>query len=364
MPTSACDPCIEKLEEVRSLKETIGLVQRQFQELLEAEKEIIMPEDIIEETETDAEVIEISGDSNAEYEVAIEEEDEDHVQMEEQEVMRRLKLLICHLCQVDCATFDNLEQHFEQTHNLPASIVCCNRKFDEGTAHDHIRDHLNKFGQSESEADIVQDESQHFEQQTDRKEHDSKGFPCETCGRLFKQKSNLKIHEKTHIPLEQRDLSHICQMCDKAFAFYRNLKQHLKTHEKTMSEACPICGKHVFDVKRHERTVHQDRKKHRCHICGALVARLGHHIRMIHVESDTTHSCEECGKEFGSKRSLERHFLSHLGVKVACPFCPHEASLKSNLLVHVKSRHPDQYEEYRAQKASVPKFKVTRETAS
>ena len=48
-------------------------------------------------------------------------------------------------------------------------------------------------------------------------------YPCETCGRLFKHKSNLKTHRRIHDPDAPT-----CQYCGKKFARESNLKQHLR----------------------------------------------------------------------------------------------------------------------------------------
>ena len=48
-------------------------------------------------------------------------------------------------------------------------------------------------------------------------------YPCETCGRLFKHKSNLKTHRRIHDPDAPT-----CKYCGKKFARESNLKQHLR----------------------------------------------------------------------------------------------------------------------------------------
>ena len=50
--------------------------------------------------------------------------------------------------------------------------------------------------------------------------------------------------------------------------------------------------------------------------------------------------CPHCGKRFGKKHYLEEHVAGvHEGVRYACDQCDYSASIKSNLLMHVKMIH-------------------------
>lgn len=57
--------------------------------------------------------------------------------------------------------------------------------------------------------------------------------------------------------------------------------------------------------------------------------------------------CPVCGRQFqGTKRNylLNRHFQIHTGEKpYQCPHCSHRANRKSNLKMHIESRHGSHY---------------------
>ena len=50
--------------------------------------------------------------------------------------------------------------------------------------------------------------------------------------------------------------------------------------------------------------------------------------------------CSECGEEFKSYQSRQRHKRSvHDGIRYPCDFCDHQATFRQNLLRHVKTMH-------------------------
>lgn len=65
-------------------------------------------------------------------------------------------------------------------------------------------------------------------------------FACSECGKVFKHKSNLKIHGVIHTAQALR-----CSFCDKKFARKGNLKQHLRVHTDERPYACRYCPKYV-----------------------------------------------------------------------------------------------------------------------
>lgn len=52
-----------------------------------------------------------------------------------------------------------------------------------------------------------------------------RSFPCEKCELVFHRSSDLKRHERTHLPI----LPHICSKCCKGFARKDALKRHYDT---------------------------------------------------------------------------------------------------------------------------------------
>lgn len=288
--------------------------------------------------------------------------DEEKVFLEEE--MRSMGLLVCNLCKAESPDFAALRNHFQDVHQLPGYIFCCKQKFGAHTAHHHIQFHKTE---TVLEDDLSCDQcGKKFLARENLNKHQlqhtpldkAKGLACDICGRLFRSRHNLRMHCQRHVPLAERDLSHTCHICGKGFDCKSNLSQHLKTHEKTESEECPICQGHFFNVKRHIQRLHTERKMEVCTVCGLKTARLASHMRHSHTDTGERYPCEVCGKEFRLPKQLRKHTLTHTGYRVKCHFCPHAATTSGNLVVHMKSHHPSEYQEWRIQRLKERKFKT------
>ena len=92
------------------------------------------------------------------------------------------------------------------------------------------------------------------------------------------------------------------------------LASHRMVKELTKSRrhACPQCdyktGK-VSDLRKHVRTVHEQRRDHACPQCDAAYGKASHlrtHVRSVH-EQRRDHACPQCDAAFGEASTLRRH---------------------------------------------------------
>ena len=91
-----------------------------------------------------------------------------------------------------------------------------------------------------------------------------KPFKCQTCGKQFTQRGNLKTHEKSHGV--HKGYKCTFEGCGKTFVTNSYLKVHMKSHIGLKECICtyPGCGKkfyHRGNLKYHESKKHPDMKK-------------------------------------------------------------------------------------------------------
>jgi hypothetical protein len=55
------------------------------------------------------------------------------------------------------------------------------------------------------------------------------------------------------------------------------------------------------------------------------------------------HACNQCGKAFVTPSKLQRHVLSHSGIRpFHCQLCGRHFSQAANLKTHIRNTHPDE----------------------
>ncbi|XP_031760224.1 gastrula zinc finger protein XlCGF26.1-like isoform X2 [Xenopus tropicalis] len=165
-----------------------------------------------------------------------------------------------------------------------------------------------------------------------------KPYVCTQCGKGFSQKANLNTHSVIHST--ERPFS--CTECGKCFRLKQCLKSHEKIHTGVKDFVCTECGKSFnrkFELQKHERT-HTGEKPYVCTQCGKGFS------QKVHLEShslihstEKPFSCAECGKCFRLKQHLKSHEKTHTGVKdFVCTECGKQFiqkySLRQHLLIH------------------------------
>ncbi|KAK3104820.1 hypothetical protein FSP39_011000 [Pinctada imbricata] len=118
---------------------------------------------------------------------------------------------------------------------------------------------------------------------------------CGTCGKVFKNSSQLSQHMLVH----SNERKYKCSYCDKAFKQMSHVQQHTRMHTGEKPYKCKVEG---------------------CDKGFAQMANLHHHMRShekdsspVKTEGTTTadstewHSCDECDNQFNTSRGLACH---------------------------------------------------------
>ena len=171
-------------------------------------------------------------------------------------------------------------------------------------------------------------------------------FSCDICGSLWNNIKQLKDHKNTHYHKANGKFN--CNLCNKKYGRRDKLMEHLhvlhSTTRKEIGNICHWCGKAFTRNKYlwiHETIAHLSKgKRYQCDKCGKnfpIKSRLDKHL--VTHNGIKKYSCEVCGKEFGQQSSLWRHKPIHTGEKKhSCSYCDFKCiqlySLKRHLLTH------------------------------
>ena len=134
-------------------------------------------------------------------------------------------------------------------------------------------------------------------------------YQCGLCGTFFPHDWDLKRHEKI-VHNKLNDLN--CLQCGKAFKLLSCLQKHVQTahHRRLKTYRCKYCEKSFGEssnLQVHIRTVHQGIKSYKCEECGKTFGQSGNlssHIRAVHRKIKE-YRCHICGIDFDGIRTLQ-----------------------------------------------------------
>ncbi|CAG5129307.1 unnamed protein product [Candidula unifasciata] len=206
----------------------------------------------------------------------------------------------------------------------------------------------------------------------------TKPFKCEKCSCAFSRKFFLEAHMKNHSEKERLEdnpdyalledkSGYFCKHCDKMLSERYRMMNHVKLHLTKRLFECPTCNK-CFSCRylllKHKKT---HNKPHVCVVCGEAFTRkffLMLHRKKMHnfqknipemkdepvedkTESDESFFCSICGAPFArlvikinheKKCGEESKVMVRLpdGKGYKCKVCNKVATLKHNLMVHIR----------------------------
>lgn len=242
----------------------------------------------------------------------------------EQSLDDEIRLLFCVECKAEFHSVKLLNEHCTNNHPTKSEIGrdCdyCNEKFEDFRS-------------------LVLHRKLHL-----------KPYLCENCWEGFYNQNELTTHccQPNVENKEKNKSERVLRQCDQCGKSYPPgyIRIHMLTHSNDRPYSCKFCpkkfkvpgGLHSHVLWNHKRT-----RNHKCEVCNATFissSSRSSHIRKNHLK-EKKYGCDSCGKRFFSKSELQRHSLTHTGVKnFHCHLCDKSYQTRYGLNVHLKSHSP------------------------
>ncbi|XP_049872971.1 zinc finger protein 62-like [Pectinophora gossypiella] len=177
----------------------------------------------------------------------------------------------------------------------------------------------------------------------EKRDRDSKPFPCLTCRRSFLTELALKNHLWVHINEDKTIKRYQCSHCPDNFDYKYDLISHLKEHRT--SGTCNLCGRAFrteANLKAHMALHLTAGKSYTCKVCGrSYNTRSNLTTHSITHSNERPYQCHICKKSFKRNQDLKFHLNQHTGAKpYKCPFCDKSFASSGNCYSHRSRMHP------------------------
>jgi len=256
----------------------------------------------------------------------------------------------CPVCGVSCTTQFNMRKHIRKMGPFHVSnCLSCDYRYLSWEDHvNHVKEaHDGVMLHGCGKCDLV------FRTVEEKNSHRiTSHFP------KHEKPKDPKAHKKTQDQLQMRgDCATVyCEVCGKGVT-----KGHYPSHlaikhgKGNVTEVCSECGKIFNNIQVYKKHMKTHFKNHMCDLCGHACAsadKLKAHVLSKHTpENLKPFYCQECDQGFVYKNKYSDHMNIHLKLRpYKCLFCNDDYRDGSNVLTHMKKKHPDEYEEYKRKK--------------
>nr|XP_014085336.1 transcription factor grauzone [Bactrocera oleae] len=316
------------------------------------------------------------------------------------EIIANFMLLNCDICGLCVETYNDLRLHFTQIHKSTAFVKCCGKTFQKPSLlAEHVQWHTNpsKFKCDDCGKQLKSSKclASHIKIIHSKKEVNHETVCCHICSKVFRGQKCLDNHVRKHgdnreyncdicaksfatpqrlrkhIEAIHEDIHrHICDVCGKAFKFKPSFERHVLEHQGIIEPPvqCDICGE--WSKNKHVHRLHQFKHNNTdtdCKYCGRKCrsrTALRGHINYMHKKKYDL-QCSFCDKTFKESRNLEEHMATHTGAQLySCPHCSKECRSKSNMYVHIKRMHANEWIQSKMARSNDPNLKATQINAS
>ncbi|KPI99201.1 Zinc finger protein 782 [Papilio xuthus] len=173
------------------------------------------------------------------------------------------------------------------------------------------------------------------------------GYQCNICNKYLPNRRTYENHMRAHrdnIEMEISDDIFKCFKCYKLFNTKTSLKKHMEVHNTEKKNfVCESCGR-IFtrrDYLNKHNLTHTGVKQHVCSHCGFRTTQKS--ALTVHIRKHTgerPYVCDVCPQRCVSSSNLRAHRRRHLGLKnYECKICSKKFGYKISLDDHVASAH-------------------------